>query len=189
MSRSPTYEPPFLAEHVVSRPRVVGALVERISRHPLVQVVAPAGSGKTTAVAQAVGDLDRSVTWLTIEEWHRAPAKLLDGLLQALEHVAPGLTGEVTRARAEDVELRELAALAGSFVHRQHAVLVVDDCHLVQDSAEAVSALAAPLMVSAFSTVTVLTKAPSVTRAPPHRSASQPPNGRVREPMPAPRKA
>ena len=134
---------PPVSDRTVSRPRVTDDLVERIRRHALVQVVAPAGSGKTTAAAQAMEAVDRAVTWLTLEDWHRSPGRLLHDLVRALELVAPGLSGEVTRARAEDVEAAELAAIAGSFVRRQHALLVVDDCHVVHESEEAVAMLAA----------------------------------------------
>lgn len=133
----------LVSDRVIPRPRVRDALVERIERHGLVQVVASAGSGKTTAVAQATEGLGRSLAWLTLEEWHRSPGKLLDDLVLALEPVAPGLQGEVRRARAEGAEASEVAALIGSFLRRQHALLVVDDCHLLKDSPDAVAVLAA----------------------------------------------
>jgi DNA-binding SARP family transcriptional activator len=136
---------PRLSERVVARPRVTDALVERIERFPVVQVIAPAGSGKTTAVAQAVGALDRSVVWLTLEEWHRSLGRLVDEAVDVLEQIAPGLRNEIARARADAADNPQLAAVIGSLLHRHHALLVIDDCHVLQSSTEA-SALLPPLV-------------------------------------------
>jgi ATP/maltotriose-dependent transcriptional regulator MalT len=135
--------PPRIADDVVPRPRVIDELVGRISRHALVQVVAAAGAGKTTAVVQAARALDRSVAWLSLDEWHRSPSRMLDDLVAALEHIAPGLAGEVARNQIQGAGAAELAATTGYFMHRQHALLVVDDCHVVRDAVDAVAVLAA----------------------------------------------
>lgn len=139
--RHQLHTPPRISDRTVPRPRVTDWLLEQIEGCPVVQVVAPAGSGKTTAVVQATEALGRSVTWLTLDEWHRSPGRLLDDLAGALEHVAPGL--QKARAGAEGAEVVELAAIIGSFMHRQHALLVIDDCHLVRDVPEAVAVIGA----------------------------------------------
>jgi DNA-binding SARP family transcriptional activator len=115
-------------------------LAGRIAGRSLVQVVAPAGSGKTTAVVQAAGTVDRSLAWLTLDRWHRSPGRLLDELVAALQPVVPRLA----RALEGDAESAppQLAAAVGAFVRRQHALLVLDDCHMLDDSPEAVAVLA-----------------------------------------------
>jgi len=132
---------PPISERAVPRPRVTDSLVARIGRHVLVHVVAPAGSGKTTAVVQAVQRLDHSATWLILDEWHRSPGKLLEDLAGALERVAPGLTREL--GGGSDAGPVERAAVVGSFVRRRRVVLVVDDCHLLRDAPEGLALLAA----------------------------------------------
>ena len=67
------------------------ALLERLSltsAHPLVLLVAPAGYGKTTALAQWVENDDRDAVWLTVEESDNDPTRMLDHIgiaLRALE--------------------------------------------------------------------------------------------------------
>jgi DNA-binding SARP family transcriptional activator len=136
------YPVPRILGHAVARPRVTEELLRRIREHSLVQVVAPAGSGKTTAVAQAVEALEWPVAWLTLDEWHRSPGRLLDELSLSLEPIAPGLRGELTGTRTDDAPLR-VAAAVGSFLHRREAVLVMDDCHQVKDEPDAVDVIAA----------------------------------------------
>ncbi len=127
----------------MSRPRVTKAILERLDHHAVVQLVAPAGAGKTTAAAQAAEASGRQVAWLALAEWHRSPGTLLDDLVAALAPVVPGLDVEIGRVRASGAGPVELAALAGSQALRAHALLVVDDCQLVHPSADAVAVLAA----------------------------------------------
>jgi DNA-binding SARP family transcriptional activator len=134
---------PPISESAVARPRVSHYLLERLERHGLVQVLAAAGSGKTTAVRQAVEAQHRPVTWLGLEEWHRPPGRLLDAIVDALGGMAPGLHGELVRTRADGLETVQLAAIAGGFLRRQEAVLVVDDCHVLDGAPGAVSVLSA----------------------------------------------
>ena len=143
---SHTYGSPPLPDSIVPRPRVADLLAERIAKQQLVQVVAPAGAGKTTAVAQATQALDRALIWLTLQEWHRSPGVLMKDLVEAVELVAPGLSRLGVSA---DMTQLELAAAAGTFAHRQHALLVLDDCHLVKDSREASTLIAALVRRSA----------------------------------------
>jgi DNA-binding SARP family transcriptional activator len=126
---------PPISDRAVPRPRVTDFLAERITKQPLVQVVASAGSGKTTAVVGAVEKVDRSLTWLTLDEWHRSPGRLVEDLVAALEPVAPGLARVL--GMGGDVAPAQLAAAIGAFVRRQHALLVLDDCHVLTDAPEA----------------------------------------------------
>lgn len=48
--------PPRLREDVVPRPRLVEALRQALTTHPLTLLSAPAGYGKTTLLAQAILD-------------------------------------------------------------------------------------------------------------------------------------
>jgi DNA-binding SARP family transcriptional activator len=138
---APSVSPPLLSDRAVARPRVTDLLAKRIAAWPLVHVVASAGSGKTTAVAQAVDAVERSLAWLTLEEWHRSPGHLLEELVAALDQVAPGLARELDEGG--DVTPPQLAAAIGAFLRRQNALLVLDNCHLLGDAPEAVAVLTA----------------------------------------------
>ena len=75
---------PWIAEDVVARPRVVEAILTGLARSHLVEIVAPAGAGKTTAVVQVTHEVEMPVAWLTLEEWDRHPGRFLVDLVEAL---------------------------------------------------------------------------------------------------------
>jgi DNA-binding SARP family transcriptional activator len=118
---------------------VVEALVSRFREHAVVQVVASAGSGKTTAVAQACESVDLPVAWLTLEEWHRAPGRFANDLLDALQQIAPGIQQALAGGATQSTTPAERAAAAGAFLRRHRAILVLDNCHLVAEAPETVA--------------------------------------------------
>ena len=132
---------PRIADDVVARPRITESLVALCTRHPLVQVIAAAGAGKTTAVAQAIGALTRPTAWIALEEWHLVPGRLCDDLVAALDPIVPGLAGEIERSRTRGAGPAELAGIAGSLAGLRQALIVIDDCHVVRESAEAIAVI------------------------------------------------
>jgi len=126
----------------VRRVRILARLSE--SGAPLISVAAPAGYGKTTALAQWVHEDGRPVAWLTLERGDDDPVVLVRHILAGLRH--GGLTAAAaggSLARATDPwpgHADELAeALAG--VGRPF-VLVLDDVHRLE-SEDALGALRA----------------------------------------------
>ena len=75
--------PPTLRQGLITRP----ALVNRLRREapPVVSVVAPAGYGKTTLVAQWAAVEPRPVAWLTIDARDNDPVVLLAHVVAALD--------------------------------------------------------------------------------------------------------
>ena len=72
---------------LVARPALLARLHALVAEHPVTLVVAPAGSGKTTLMAQfaAAAADDEAVVWVALDENDDDPASLLATLVQSLE--------------------------------------------------------------------------------------------------------
>jgi len=130
--------PPTLPAETVPRSRPLGLLRDHPERG-IVSVMAGPGYGKTTFLAQAAGDAERSgqtVTWVKVDELDNDPATLLSYLEAAFQPMLPPgasqrgpLSGMV--APVADRAVARLAArlegLAGP------ALLVLDDVHHLVD--------------------------------------------------------
>lgn len=134
---------PFVGDRVVDRPRVAAAIVERLGRSSLLHVLAPPGSGKTTALVQAAHRLDVPVAWLTLEDWDSNPGMLVEDLIAALTAAVPGLHRSLVATQRKGADPVQIAATAGSLASNHDLVLVVDDAHLIEHSPEATAALGA----------------------------------------------
>jgi LuxR family maltose regulon positive regulatory protein len=108
----------------------------------VVLVDAPAGFGKTTLVAQwrLRAAEDRAFAWISLDKGDDDPGRLWWHVVRALRRACPGLGGDelsrALRVQLPDIAgtvlpilVNELAALSTS------VVLVLDDYHLVKDSA------------------------------------------------------
>ncbi len=123
---------------LVVRDVLIEALSEGLSK-PLTLVYGPAGSGKTTLVAQwaAAVSNERPVAWLSLEADDNDPARLWAYVVEALRSVVPGI-GEASLAmlRAPGVNLVEeaLPALINELADiPEQFVLVLDDYHAIED--------------------------------------------------------
>ncbi len=129
------FEPPVdvpppegVADGVVARERLVRRLTA--PGVPVALVVAPAGHGKTTAVAEWAGQDGRPATWLTVRDVPHGAQALLAAIARALDDLAPtGVPDDLAGVLARLHEPR---------------LLVVDDFHLLTcaDAVRAVSDLA-----------------------------------------------
>ena len=112
------------------------SLIDRLARDdcgPVVSVVAPAGYGKTTLLAQWAERDGRAFAWVSVDEQDNDPKVLLAYVAEALDAVGP-VGGRVFDALASPV-----SSVPGSVVPRLGAalssmtapvVLVLDDVHL-----------------------------------------------------------
>ncbi len=126
---------PRVRPELVLRPR----LIERLNaglHHKFTLISAPAGFGKTTLVADWLGNGTRPVTWLSLDEADNDPARFFTYFVAALQKIDPAI-GQAAQAMlgaarppAPDVVLTSLindvAAKASPFV------LVIDDYHVIQ---------------------------------------------------------
>jgi len=123
---------PALAQVVIARDRVVGTLARAAEGHRILEVVAAAGSGKTTAAVQFLASRDGPRAWLTLGEADGSPGRFATYLAAALDGVVPSAS-EQTRARlAAGVSPADCAAMLAEALP-EGATLVIDDLHHVED--------------------------------------------------------
>jgi hypothetical protein len=131
------FVPPAPDERVVGRPALQADLAATIERHPLTVVAAPAGSGKTTALAQWATDpgpwrpawvrLDAGDDDATMLAW-----TLLGGLRSLHAHAGHRLEQALTQPG--DTSPQRLAHIvANDLGDEPGAVLVLDDAHVLCD--------------------------------------------------------
>ena len=135
--------PPRVSTHLVARRSLVAQL--RGSDAEVVSVIAPAGYGKTTLLAQWAHSDQRPFAWLTINSHDAEPHILLTHLALAVDALEPddGTFGRPTRTDAH------FAQEPSSRLERIYAsgsrpfVLVLDDVHRVRrpDSVAVLAAL------------------------------------------------
>jgi len=116
------------------------SLIERLAREvscPVVSVVAPAGYGKTTLLAQWAERSRQAVAWVSVDELDNDPKVLLTYVAEALNAVEP--VGE----RVFDALASPASSVPGSVVPRLSSafssmispvVLMLDDVHLLHDA-------------------------------------------------------
>ena len=127
--------PPVLPPETVRR----SALIERLARYdscPVVSVVAPAGYGKTTLLAQWAERNGQAFAWVSVDEPDNDPKVLLGYVAAALDAVEP--VGE----RVFDALASPGSSVPGSVVPRlgsaflsmtKPVALVLDDVHVLHD--------------------------------------------------------
>src|SRR5215469_17212454 len=115
-------------------------LIERLARgdhRPIVSVVAPAGYGKTTVLAQWAGHNGQAFAWVSVDEADNDPKLLLTYIAEALDAVEP--VGE----RVFEALASPGSSVLGSVVPRlgsafssmiSPVVLVLDDVHVLHNS-------------------------------------------------------
>ena len=120
----------------VQRPRLVEALGEGLARR-LILVCAPAGSGKTTMLADWARSGNRPVAWLSLDAADNDPVRFWRHVVAALDRARSGigeriglLLGPPTPASFEGLVtalINELAAQRGD----GEVLLVLDDYHRI----------------------------------------------------------
>jgi len=127
---------PWVRPGTVRRSGLIDRLVGEDSR-PIASVVAPAGYGKTTLLAQWAERDGRSFAWVSVDEKDNDPKVLLSYVAEALDAVEP------VGRRVFDALASPASSVPGSVVPRlcsafssmiSPVVLVLDDVHLLHDS-------------------------------------------------------
>jgi len=125
-----------------ARPGAVrrAALIERLARQelrPIVSVVAPAGYGKTTLLAQWAERNGQAFAWVSVDEGDNDPKVLLTYVAEALNAI------EAIGDRVFDALASPASSVPGSVVPRlvsafaamtAPVVLVLDDVHVLHNS-------------------------------------------------------
>lgn len=142
----PKLTAPQAASDSLRRPQVLEAL----AGHPNARLVlfsAPAGSGKTTALAtlaQQRHEQGSAVAWFSLGSEDDDPARFFAQLIETLSHAIPGLGQDALGYLQNTMRVPVAAVMESLLVDlaqvRQPLLLVLDDLHLLQDR-ELLSAL------------------------------------------------
>ena len=131
----------------IERPHVTAAIDEALRASPVVALTAPAGYGKTTAVAQWAAAATGPVAWLTLTRFDGNRARVAAGVLAALRQAAGlGASEASVPGRAVLLDTARAVTAIGDTVAGIDAVttLVVDQFECAQDAGDSVlAALAA----------------------------------------------
>jgi LuxR family maltose regulon positive regulatory protein len=142
--------PPLLREDVIPRPRLLAALRQALTSHPLTLLSAPAGYGKTTLLADfgfrisdfGIHNLQSAIrnrlAWLTLDEEDNDPARFLAYLIAALQRLNPacGTTAQTLLASLTNpsAEARRIIGVLINDVLEtlpDPFALILDDLHLI----------------------------------------------------------
>ena len=82
--------PPLVGSDILARPTLVRRLQAAVADHPLTLISAPAGSGKTTLVAQWLAQENKGQTaWFRLNDDDNDPATFLLGLVTSIRQAIP----------------------------------------------------------------------------------------------------
>jgi LuxR family maltose regulon positive regulatory protein len=120
---------------LVPRDRLVALLIAA-AEAKLALVEAPVGSGKTTLLAewQASSEEERPFAWFSLDRADNDPVRFLEGVIAALQRVAPGVGQRALVDLAGPASLMDV--VVPSLVNdltavSRRLVLVLDDYHLI----------------------------------------------------------
>jgi LuxR family transcriptional regulator, maltose regulon positive regulatory protein len=128
---------PRLPQRLVHRARLIDSLERTIPHHKLVHVLAPAGYGKTTFLAQWARSSRFLVAWFSLDKEDNDLERFFRYLLAAWETVQPEIVesqlGTLLGAMSPDNK-----AVLAAFINVAndvpvHTVFVLDDYHLIED--------------------------------------------------------
>ncbi|MDR3660593.1 MAG: LuxR family transcriptional regulator, partial [Mycobacterium sp.] len=131
-----TYGRPRLSDAIIARPTLIRTPCA--SGAELVVVTAPAGYGKTTAVALWDDADARPFAWVRLDHLDNDPAHLLLHLVTAVSQVAPvdAAVFQYLRGLGRAVDTHLVPAVVGALESAGPIVLVLDDIHeLTQNTA------------------------------------------------------
>jgi DNA-binding SARP family transcriptional activator len=152
MPRSFRFDPPEPLSDLLTRPRLLRALLDRWE-HRVTLVVGGAGLGKTTLLVQAVAEnrlASRGTdVWLGLEPGDTDADRLARGVTRALEVPPAGAAAEGTRSARNGSDADPLSAdpeaIAAAVWQRAPAevCLVLDDGHVLTEGTDGAAWLAA----------------------------------------------
>lgn len=107
--------------------------------HPLALVSAPAGAGKSTALASWLAAKSVSSAWIQVDQLDQDPMRFWSAVVAALSEIEPGLAPKLKPSlRAQNVSFAEgpLVDLLNALDEiEQPVIIVLDDYHLISGTA------------------------------------------------------
>ncbi len=129
-------QPPLIQQRVLSRPRLGQLIRSLLERSRVLVVAATAGSGKTTAVAEALAETGTEPAWLIVDAPDSAPGRMLAYLESALARRVSDAANRATAALSAGFSHREAAGLLADALGDEPLVLVLDDLERLPDGSE-----------------------------------------------------
>ena len=127
---------PLPPHKVVSRPRLIGRLVEGlIEGRKLTVISAPAGFGKTTLISEWVAHEGNSAAWLSLDESDSSPVYFLAYCIHALQTITPNIGSKILKelqsSQPPSAEATLTSLLNEIVSTPKDFILVLDDYHLI----------------------------------------------------------
>lgn len=129
--------PPGRRPETISRERV-HRLLDRARERRLTIVSAPAGYGKTTALADWCERLEGGCAWISLYDQDNDPQRLLAHVVAAIDRARPGVGWAAEQALVGGSDLVETVVplVAGALANAADGgalTIVVDDYHVIVD--------------------------------------------------------
>ena len=123
---------PGVPDWVVPRPRITTLITEGTRWRPLTVLTAPAGAGKTMALALWAAADPGTVAWVGLDEFDNRPGTFWANVVAALRRSGVALPTALPAARGRDADHVFLLWLAAALAAQDPPVtLVLDDLHLL----------------------------------------------------------
>jgi len=126
----------------IDRPRPRDRVTALLQTHGAALVVGPAGSGKTTLAQQVMTHHAGTAELLTLDDAHRDPDQLADGLLGVRGRTVP--TEDLSTVEQQpplQPTIDERVASIASELEGRELLVVIDNCEQIADATVALSAL------------------------------------------------
>ncbi len=125
---------PGVPDWAVARPRITTLIAEGRRRCPLTVVTAPAGAGKTMALALWAAAEPRTVAWVGVDGYDNGPGVFWAYVVAALRRSGVAVPAALPAARGRATGHVFLLRLAAVLAAQDPPVtLVLDDLHLLTD--------------------------------------------------------
>ena len=125
---------PSVPDWVVPRPRITKLIAQGTRWRPLTVVTAPAGAGKTMALALWAAAQPATVAWVSLDEFDNRPGAFWANVVAALRRSGAAMPPALPAARGRDADHVFLLWLAAALAAQDPPVtLVLDDLHLLTD--------------------------------------------------------
>ncbi|MBN2118447.1 MAG: tetratricopeptide repeat protein [Anaerolineales bacterium] len=128
---------PHRRRELITRTRLIDAIYEQLEKR-LLLIVAPAGYGKTSLLADLAQQSELPVSWLSLDALDQDPQRFLRYLIAAITERFPGfgrdsLAALESMTSIEQDEERLLVAITNEINAQinEHFILILDDYHLV----------------------------------------------------------
>ena len=127
---------PRLRRGLISRPRLTAQLDDGFTQ-PLTLIAAPAGFGKTTLIADWLGQRNLPAAWVSLDAGDDDPARFWSYVIAALEILQPGV-GEHALALLNSPETHSAQAILTALINAVATSpvefgLILDDYHVIDN--------------------------------------------------------